>query len=247
MKVSRINSIERYVISHETVSLDELCEVFAVSKHTIRRDLNELEGRGHIAKVYGGVTAVSSSDTHPVKARPSSKPLIGCLAADEVSDGDVVFIDSGDTPPLLLRYLISKKRVTIVSHSLTALSEAAKYENLSVISLGGVYSPATDSFLGLSTIEAFSSMRVKKAFMCADGITAEAGVTASTFLEAELKRSVVRNADKSYCMIDASCFGKEGIASFCRLGDLEALLTDREPTPEYIRLCKTENVRLRHG
>ena len=43
MKVSRLNSIEQYVISRETVSIDELCEVFGVSKNTIRRDLNELE------------------------------------------------------------------------------------------------------------------------------------------------------------------------------------------------------------
>ena len=57
MKVSRLNSIEQYVISRETVSIDELCEVFGVSKNTIRRDLNELEQRGHITKVYGGVTA----------------------------------------------------------------------------------------------------------------------------------------------------------------------------------------------
>lgn len=35
MKVSRLNSIEQYVISRETVSIDELCEVFGVSKNTI--------------------------------------------------------------------------------------------------------------------------------------------------------------------------------------------------------------------
>lgn len=29
MKVSRLNSIEQYVISRETVSIDELCEVLA--------------------------------------------------------------------------------------------------------------------------------------------------------------------------------------------------------------------------
>ena len=40
MKVSRLNSIEQYVISRETVSIDELCEVFGVSKNTIRRDLS---------------------------------------------------------------------------------------------------------------------------------------------------------------------------------------------------------------
>ncbi len=81
MKVSRLNSIEQYVISRETVSIDELCEVFGVSKNTIRRDLNELEQRGHITKVYGGVTATVPSGAVPTPIRSGlnqiDKSLIG--------------------------------------------------------------------------------------------------------------------------------------------------------------------------
>ena len=72
MKISRLNAIEEYVLSKKTVSIDELCEVFSVSKNTIRRDLNELEARGHIAKVYGGVTAVTPED---VRFAPDSIQL----------------------------------------------------------------------------------------------------------------------------------------------------------------------------
>ena len=91
MKVSRLNSIEQYVISRETVSIDELCEVFGVSKNPIRRDLNELEQRGHITKVYGGVTATVPSGAVPTPIRSGlnqiDKSLIGRLAAEEVADG----------------------------------------------------------------------------------------------------------------------------------------------------------------
>ena len=144
MKVSRLNSIEQYVISHETVSIDELCEVFGVSKNTIRRDLNELEMRGHITKVYGGVTATVPAGAVPAPIRSGlnqiDKSLIGRLAAEEVMDGDTIFIDSGTTTLCLLRFLVAKKRITIITHSLGALSEAAKYDNLNIISLGGIYS-----------------------------------------------------------------------------------------------------------
>ena len=74
MKVSRLNSIEQYVISRETVSIDELCEVFGVSKNTIRRDLNELEMRGHITKVYGGVTATVPCEAAAEPAAMSLQP-----------------------------------------------------------------------------------------------------------------------------------------------------------------------------
>ena len=130
MKISRLNSIEQYVIAKETASIDELCEVFGVSKNTIRRDLNDLEARGHISKVYGGVTATPNTGAVPMPVRSelnsSDKALIGQLAAEEVTDGDTVFIDSGSTTLQLLRYLGGHKNLTIITHSLGALSEAAK-------------------------------------------------------------------------------------------------------------------------
>ena len=247
MKVSRLNSIEQYVISRETVSIDELCEVFGVSKNTIRRDLNELEMRGHITKVYGGAVPSGAVPT-PIRSglNPIDKSLIGRLAAEDVSDGDTIFIDSGTTTLCLLRFLAAKKRITIITHSLGALSEAAKYDNLNIISLGGIYSPTTDSFVGLSTIESLSSMRINKAFMGATGVSLTAGMTNTTFLEAEIKRAVVQRADKIYCMADSSKIGREAIVTFCHLKDLTGFITDREPPQEYVDLCQQENVKLRY-
>ena len=232
MKVSRLNSIEQYVISRETVSIDELCEVFGVSKNTIRRDLNELEQRGHITKVYGGVTATVPSGAVPTPIRSGlnqiDKSLIGRLAAEEVADGDTIFIDSGTTTLCLLRFLVAKKRITIITHSLGALSEASKYDNLNIISLGGIYSPTTDSFMG------------------ATGVSLTAGMTNTTFLEAEIKRAVVHRADNIYGMVDSSKIGKEAIVTFCHLKDLTAFITDCEPPKEYVDLCNAENVKLRY-
>ena len=107
---------------------------------------------------------------------------------------------------------MAKKRITIITHSLGALSEASKYDNLNIISLGGIYSPTTDSFVGLSAIEALSSMRINKAFMGATGVSLTAGMTNTTFLEAEIKRAVVHRADSIYGMADSSKIGREAIA-----------------------------------
>lgn len=248
MKVSRLNSIEQYVIAHETVSIDELCDVFGVSKNTIRRDLNELETRGHITKVYGGVTAISAPGVVPAPVRSginsADKALIGRLAAEEVNDGDTIFIDSGTTTLCILRYLAAKKKITIITHSLGAMSEASRFDNLNLISLGGIYNPTTDSFVGLSTIESLSAMRIGKAFMGATGVSLSAGATNTTFLEAEIKRAVTRRADHIYLLADSSKIGKEAIVTFCHLKDLTAFITDRKPPQEYVALCHREKVQL---
>ncbi|MGE4548208.1 MAG: DeoR/GlpR family DNA-binding transcription regulator [Intestinibacillus sp.] len=250
MKISRLNSIEQYVISHETATIDELCEVFSVSKNTIRRDLNELESRGHIAKVYGGVTATSSAGPVPTPVRsglhPADKTLIGRLAAAEVEDGDTIFLDSGTTTVCMLKFLAAKKRITIVTHSLGALSEASHYENLNVISLGGIYSRPTDSFVGLSTFEALSTMKINKAFMAATGVSIENGLMNTTFLEAEIKRGVVQRAAHIYLLADGSKLDHDAVISFCHLEDLTSFVTDRRPPDRYMKFFAANGVHVRY-
>ena len=229
MKVSRFNSIEQYVISRETVSIDELCEVFGVSKNTIRRDLNELEMRGHITK---GIRRRDRYGSLGPCRRPSARALTRSTIAHRPSGRRggcgrrYHFYRLRHDHPVSAAVSRGKKRITIITHSLGALSEASKYDNLNIISLGGIYSPTTDSFVGLSAIEALSSMRINKAFMGATGVSLTAGMTNTTFLEAEIKRAVVHRADNIYGMVDSSKIGKEAIVTFCHLKDLTAFITD---------------------
>ena len=50
MKATRLNDIEALLEEQNTISINRLCEVFNVSKNTIRRDISELEKRGSIKK-----------------------------------------------------------------------------------------------------------------------------------------------------------------------------------------------------
>ena len=61
MRTKRIDEIELYIREKKSVSLDTLCEVFNVSKNTVRRDIATLEQSGKIKKVYGGVTIARHS------------------------------------------------------------------------------------------------------------------------------------------------------------------------------------------
>lgn len=51
MRTKRIDEIELYIREKKSVSLDTLCEVFNVSKNTVRRDIATLEQSGKIKKV----------------------------------------------------------------------------------------------------------------------------------------------------------------------------------------------------
>ncbi len=250
MKISRLNAIEEYVLTNRTVGIDELCQVFQVSKNTIRRDLSELENRGRITKVYGGVTAVIQDDVTPLPIRssinPDGKEHIGALAAQLVSDGDSIFIDSGSTAVCLLRHLTERRNVTVITHSLTAMIEAAKYENLRLISLGGQYQSSTSSFVGISALSSLSDIRINKAFMGATGVTIETGMSNTTFLEAEIKRTVVSHSSHIVLLADHTKLGREATISFCRLQSLYALVTDQALPEKFSDFFQAHSILVRY-
>ncbi len=248
MKISRLNSLEQYILLKDTVSIDELCEVFNVSKNTIRRDLNELEARGHIVKVYGGVTTVQSKEVVPMPVRSTlnsaNKSYIGKVAANIVQDGDTIFLDSGTTTSCIIKYLSNLKKITIISHSLNVLLEASKFENINIISLGGLYNGSTGSFVGISTLENISNLRITKAFMAATGVSIESGLTSTTFLEAEIKRGVVTRSKEVYLMADTTKLDHDAVITYCPISSLTGFITDSNLPQKYIDYCKLNNVKI---
>lgn len=248
MRADRLNAMEQYILGKENVSLDELTNQFGISMNTVRRDIAELLNRGNIRKVYGGVSSnlLNRPLGFSVRERKNSeaKQLIGQLASRLVTSGSSIFLDSGSTTPNLLRHLSEKNGVTVITHSLTALYEASSLPNLNIIALGGVYTPATSSFTGISTLDALSRLSIQTIFISATGVTIESGLTNSTYLEAEIKRSVVQRGNRVVLMADQSKFGHSAVISFCSFDQLYAIVTDRMPPAPYLEAIDRYGIRL---
>ena len=224
--------MEQYILGKETVSLEELSTQFSVSMNTIRRDVMELLSRGNIRKVYGGVssTLINRPVGFSVRAQKNSraKQIIGRLASQLVSDGASIFLDSGSTTPYILQHIGEKNGVTVITHSLTALYAA----------------PATSSFTGISTLDALSRLSIQTIFISATGVSIENGLTNSTYLEAEIKRSVVQRGNRVVLMADQSKFGHSAVISFCPFEQLYAIVTDCLPSEPYLEAIDRYGIRL---
>ena len=248
MRAERLNEMEQYILGKETVSLEELSTQFAVSMNTIRRDVMELLNRGNIRKVYGGVSSVLINRPVGLSVRAQknsrAKQIIGQLASQLVSDGASIFLDSGSTTPHILQHIGEKNGVTVITHSLTALYAASSLSNLNIIALGGIYAPATSSFTGISTLDALSRLSIQTIFISATGVSIENGLTNSTYLEAEIKRSVVQRGNRVVLMADQSKFGHSAVISFCHFDQLYAIVTDRMPSEPYLEAIDRYGIRL---
>ncbi len=251
MRLERINNMEQYILTQGTVSLEDLAGHFQVSVNTVRRDLNELLERGHIRKVYGGVSAKTENAPLPMSVRSfcnsSAKEEIGRMAATLVDDGDTVFLDSGSTVVCMIPHLAQKHKITIVTHSLSAMYEASKYPSLQTIALGGLFNHSTSSYVGISALEALAGITTTAAYMAATGVTLEHGLTNTTFFEAEIKRRVVQCSRKVVLLADHSKFGYTSPITFYNFEDLHAVVTDRQPEEDYLDTIRQNNILLLCG
>ncbi|MCY6483061.1 DeoR/GlpR family DNA-binding transcription regulator [Clostridium aestuarii] len=249
MKSCRIQEIENYIIKHENVSLNTLCSVFDVSKNTIRRDISELEEKGVITKVYGGITINKDKrNTVPFEEREiknkSEKQVIAEAASELVNDGDIIFIDSGTTTMHMIPFLADKKNLTIITNNLNVLVIALMYPNLNVLSPGGTLFRKTNSLIGIEAVNFLRNYNICKAFMATTGVSISKGVTNSSSIEYQIKKTVVDKSDTVVILADNSKLNVTSLLTYCELENITAFITNKVPPKDFKDFFKENDIQL---
>ncbi len=249
MKFSRVKEIEDYIISKESVTMDELCKVFDVSKNTIRRDIKILADKGSISKIYGGVTANTNNNLLSLfeereLENPQQKERIGRMAASFIKENDIIFIDSGTTTVQMLEHVKSIQNLTVITNNLKALNILFSMENVIVITLGGSLIRKTSSFAGMDAITMLKNYNITKCFMAATGVSINSGLTNSTTLEFELKKVVIEKSKEVFLLADTTKFDVASLMTYCPLAEVDYLITDKPPADKYLDYFKKHSIEL---
>jgi len=248
MRTDRLRDLEVFIKNNHSASLKDICNKFNVSMNTVRRDISELELQGKITKVYGGIISNSEDTIIPFDARSISsvkeKQHIGMLCASIVSDDDTIYIDSGTTAVNIIPFISHLKNLTLVSNSLIVFNEIQKYPDIVLLSPGGIFNQKTKSFVGVTTAEELSNIRIKKAFMSATKVSISEGATNNSFHEAQIKRTVINHAQSVILVADHSKLDQAAAICFCELNRLSYFITDKKPPSQYIDYFKENNILL---
>ena len=241
LKSRRMLDMENYILSHVSVSMEELCEVFHVSMNTVRRDVAELARSGRVQKVYGGVQAgTQKSALIPYSERSSRssgvKRAICLRAAQLVKNGDIVFIDSGTTTVHIMEAL-KDKNITVITNNIGIILQALDYENIRLIVAPGEIQRKTYSITGEETAAFLSTMNINIAFMAATGASLM-GVTNSRPLEYEIKKTVVARTERSVLMVTGNKFGITSLFTYAVLKQFQTVITDDSIPPEFLDKLK---------
>jgi DeoR family myo-inositol catabolism operon transcriptional repressor len=244
LRSQRLDNIKEYIYQQKTVTLDQLCSEFQVSKNTIRRDIDELVATEKIKKIYGGVTVEGYKPMLSFDERNISnlqlKQSIAQNAASLVNDNEIIFIDSGTTTMHMIEYVKDKKNLTILTNSIEVIMRSIPYPNINVISLSGSLNRKTLSFTGTSSATVLSHYNISKSFVAATGISTIGGASNSSPSETEIKRTALLKSQKNYLLVDHTKFGIISLMTFSNFDNIDAVITDEMP-PEDLKESLEKN------
>ncbi|HBE77163.1 MAG TPA: DeoR/GlpR transcriptional regulator [Firmicutes bacterium] len=232
LPAERRKRILEYIQENRSAKIEELALILDVSEATVRRDLAILATEGLVDRTYGGAVLSEVSTAfellYPEKRMlfPDEKHLIGIEAASMVADGETLILDSGSTTYEIAKNLIRHKNLTIITYDLFIASNISYDPSTTVIVTGGVRREGFNVVTGPIAEEFLHQVRVNKAFLGADAVDIDSGITNATFIEVSIKRRIIESASEVILVADHSKFGKVALAKVCALNQIHHVITD---------------------
>lgn len=232
----RREQIVRLASTSGLASVEELAAEFAVTASTIRRDLAQLTTEGRLARTYGGAIALEPHPESTLRQRIGDafdqKQGIARWAATQVRPGENVLLDAGSTVGALALELRNTYPLTVATTSMTALQALADVDEIHVQCLGGTLRHVSQGFVGPLTEAALERMTFDRAFLGADGVTADSGICEAELDQTRLKEQMAGRAEEVYVLAHAEKLGRRPFHAWARLPRGWVLVTDDTADPD---------------
>ena len=207
-------------------------EEFGISSPTVRRDLSILEQAGQAERTHGGavlpeVAAQEDSFEHRLIEAVSAKKRLAEIALTLIEPHETVFIDSSTTAYYAIqRMLAAALHATFLTNLLPVMDlfKTMKTADTDLIGIGGTYKELTKSFVGPSAVHMVESYFADRAFLSVKGITPAGYLTDPDPLEAEVKRTMIKCAEKPVLLVDGRKFERKGMSVITHVSEVSLVL-----------------------
>jgi DeoR/GlpR family transcriptional regulator of sugar metabolism len=235
----RQNAIRLMIKADEVFTVGGLAKKFNVSEMTIHRDLNKLQGQGHIIRTHGGVLPAERMEfefdfTARRCANQKAKKAIAKRAVELIRPGNKIILDTGTTT-LELAYLLKDfEDLTVITPSLAVASVLQFSQGIQTVLLGGIIRKGSPDITGVITEKVLDMFMVDMAFQGADGIGLNGELFNADMRIAKVDQKIRCRAKRTYILSDSSKIGQTDLASNRVLSEVEALITDSKITKEQL-------------
>jgi DeoR/GlpR family transcriptional regulator of sugar metabolism len=213
------------------IDVGKLSANLSVAPETIRRDLRLLEHQGLVRRTHGGAYPVETSKFETTLAmrtarRAPEKRRIAAAAVELLGGAETIFIDEGFTPQLIAEALPTDRALTVVTASLTTAAVLAESSLITVLLLGGRVRGRTLATVDHWATRMLAGFVIDLAFIGANGISREYGLTTPDPAVADVKQQVVRVSRRRVFSGVHTKFGASTFCRFAEVADFETIITD---------------------
>jgi DeoR family transcriptional regulator of aga operon len=235
----RLNAILEHLALDGGVAVVNIARELDVSPATVRRDLQLLESQRMLTRTHGGAVADGVLFELPLRYKgarqPEEKRRIAKEAASRVLDGWAIGLNGGTTTTEVVRALVDRPRLTVVTNALNIAAEIAVRPNIKLLVTGGVARAESYELVGPLAEASLRGLNLSVAFIGVDGISTKAHLTTHHDTEAGTDRALMERAERVIVVADSSKVGKAALARICCLDEVDELITDGAADPAEVR------------
>jgi len=243
----RRHEILKLVREGGRVTVAALSERFGVSAVTIRQDLQALAAQNLVIRTHGGAIpgdrlAAELSLAYRRQQQVAAKDRIGAAAAALIQDGDAVFLDTSSTALAIARRLGDHRYVTVITNSLAVVQELMAFPHIAVVVPGGHLRRETVSLIGREGLRMLEGYNIEKGFFGAHGLSPAVGLTDVSPDEAAIKAVLVGKCREVNVVIDATKWGRVGIATYAPLTAVHRVITDTDAPADLVAAVRQAGI-----
>ena len=210
MKQARLQHIVELLSGCDWLTTEMLAQTLAVSKETIRRDLNGLQQQGKILRQHGRarlIQADSRDGGEPFGARLKShyadKADLARHALDWLSEGMTLALDASSTCFHLARQLPDIE-LTVFTNSLPICHEMARRERIRLICSGGTLERKYRCYVNPALVTLLKGLEIDLFIFSCEGVDEHGVMWDPVEHNAAFKAQLLSRASQSLLLIDKS-------------------------------------------
>lgn len=233
------------ILTNETkIEVSLLAEKLGVSQVTVRKDLDDLENMGIVTREHGYALLRSMDDLNSrIAYHYEEKKRIAKKAAEQISNGDTLMIESGSCCALLADALAeNKKNLTIITNSAYIANYIRGKSNFQIILLGGIYQEDAQVMVGPMVRQCADNFCVDRFFIGTDGYSARTGFTNRDQMRAQAVRDMAHLVEQVIVLTESDKFSRHGIVPLNLQGLIKQVITDNQIEPSVKKELESQKI-----
>lgn len=230
--VDRLQEILKILSEKKSASVRHLAQCLYVSDATVRRDLNTLERRGQVRRIFGGVVLIENGrrDVPFYTRSPQFSDVqsrIALKAVERILNGQIVMMDASSTACALIPHLRRFQGLTVITNAAVPMTGLQDLD-AKVYVTGGLMLRNSQGYVGSYAEDMVRNFNADLLFFSCGGIADDGRVSDNIGEETAIRRVMLRHAKKKILLCDSGKFGKECCYNLCTTNDVDEIISEMD-------------------